>query len=46
MQMTRVSLGKTGKENSGDMEGGLPDSSRDDPGVPRAENFQNTNSDL
>lgn len=27
MQMTGVSLGKTAKENSGDMEGGLPDSS-------------------
>lgn len=27
MQMTRVLLGKTAKENSGDMEGGLPDSS-------------------
>lgn len=27
MQMTRVSLGKTAKKNSRDMEGGLPDSS-------------------
>lgn len=30
MQMRRVSLGKTAKENSRGMEGGLPDSSEED----------------